>query len=478
MIAQVLNKDFLLQAATVVQEDLERELKRRSKPGRRRAAGELDELGSDEIGEVAGELAGMTAKHEPLEAAPEGGEPSDEQGARPKDDFAYVPRDALLSLIQTTIEEHVEESDEVEVEKAPMPDDRRGGEEPAVTDDRIADFELTRTRSGRRKFGDMEVAKNKLFSDPGWLTSGFAMAVRAFRGRVKWEEKPPVVPIGNEARIILVGDWGSGIPRAKKVADRIAGVLKEDESKDRHVIHLGDVYYSGSKREYERNFLNLWPVGEDEDVGSYSLCGNHDMYYGGHAYYGTLLADKRLTRQGGSSFFALKNDHWQVLGLDTGYEDGGLQGAQADWARSLIQGAPDHRTALLSHHQLFSAHESGARKLGERIEPVLSTDRVDAWFWGHEHRCIQYSATEWNGHRVGFSSCVGHGGIPEYLVMKEGETKPAPWAYEYLTPYGTAEEPWEKFGFAVLDLSGPQMRVRYIDENGNQHHEVKKVVAG
>jgi len=472
MIAQVLNQDFVLEAAAAVEQDLERNLQRREGPRRRGAPrGPVDELSSAELKEAQEEL--KSALQRERGAAPE--DATAGGGVESKDALAYVPREAALSLLQTVIDEYVEES-EVKVEESPLPGGRRGGTVPAVTDRWIADIPIQRLPSGRRKWGDMEITKHKLFSDPGWLTSGFAMAVRAFRGRADWVDKPPTVEIGDRARIVVVGDWGSGIPRAKEVADQIRAVLDEDSGRERHVVHLGDVYYSGSKREYERNFLNLWPVRKGEEIGSFSLCGNHDMYYGGHAYYGTLLKDPRLARQGGCSYFALKNSNWLLLGLDTGYEDGGLNGDQAGWAKGLIEDFPQHKVGLLSHHQLFSAHEPGAKKLQEKIKPVLATNRVDAWFWGHEHRCIQYDASEWEGHRVGFASCLGHGGIPEYLVMKEGETKPPPWAYEYLKPFGSPDEPWEKFGFAVLDLDGPQMSVCYIDEEGTKHHCVEKVV--
>lgn len=485
MIAQLLNREFLLAVADQARTDLELELAARAGPARRSGApSELDELDSADLIDVIGELSAATRGREGIEPAADPGPPSAAPGARPKDDFAYVPRDAMLSLLQTAVEEYAEARDDVAISEQPLLDDKRGGDEPAVTDRQFADVPLARTADGRRRWGDMEVAKQKLLSDPGWLTSGFAMAVRAFRKRVAFVEKPPIVPIANDAKILVVGDWGSGIPRAKKVADRIREELDRDPAKQRIVVHLGDVYYSGSKREYERNLLNLWPVRSGEDVLSFSLVGNHDMYYGGHAYYDTCLADPRFAAHAGCSHFALQSDEWQLIGLDTGYEDGGLAGDQAGWAKHVIERPPDgggssaRRTALLTHHQLFSAHEGGAKTLAQKIEPVLATDRVDAWFWGHEHRCIQYEASRWKGHRLGFASCVGHGGIPEYLVMKEGETRPKPWVYEYLKRYGTAEEPWETFGFAVLELQGSDMRVRYVDEDGNEHHKVESVVQG
>jgi 3',5'-cyclic AMP phosphodiesterase CpdA len=472
VIAQVLNRDFVMQATGLLRTELEREAERRKSGGGRRAglATPVDDLEDEELSSLVESLGQLT-----VDAAEDLGPMGD---APPREDFAFIPRDPLLSLVQTTIDEHVEESAGVEIEESPLPDRRGGGGEvPAVTDRRIADIAVVEAPDCRRKWGDMEITRNKLFSDPGWLTSGFAMAVRFFRGKAKWVDKPPTISIDDRARIVLVGDWGSGLPRAKKVSDQIRRVLAEDEDRERHVIHLGDVYYSGSKREYDRNFLNLRPVYDNEDIGSYSLCGNHDMYYGGHAYYGTCLADARFSRQAGCSHFELESPHWKLIGLDSGYEDGGLQGDQAGWARSLIDASPDHKVALFSHHQLFSAHEDGAATMREKIRPVLATDRVDAWFWGHEHRCIQYEESQQKGHRVGFASCLGHGGVPEYLVMKEGNTKPPPpWAYEYLKPYGSSDESWETFGFAVVDLDGPRMSVRYIDEDGVEHHRVPEVV--
>jgi hypothetical protein len=473
MIAQVLNRDFLLGVAEEVRKDLEREVSGRAGPRRRGGApSPTDELDTAELEEAAALLRDATAAPPAEATAPD--------GALPQDDLAYIPRDAALSLIQSILDERFETDESIDVVEDPQAVGRRGGGAPAVTDRALAEMPLQRTEGKRRKWGDMEISGKKFWlMDPGWATSAFAMAVRAFRKRIDFVDTPQVVPIQNDAKIILVGDWGSGIPRAKKVADRIRAEIDSDPGRQCVVVHLGDVYYSGSKREYERNVLNLWPVREGEDVLSFSLMGNHDMYYGGHAYYGTLLKDSRFQRHGGCSYFALQSDDWQFVGLDTGHEDGGLRGNQAGWVRNLIDGGAQRKTALMSHHQPFSAHEGGAEKMVEKLEPVLATNRVDAWLWGHEHRCIQYAAAEVSGHRVGFSSCMGHGGVPEYLIMKEGETKPKPWVYEYLERrYGTEEEPWEMFGFAVLEPQGGDMRVRYVDEDGLEHHKVDSVVAG
>jgi hypothetical protein len=342
-----------------------------------------------------------------------------------------------------------------------------------VTDRQLKVVPLRHSDSGRRLWGRFEVANPKILSDPRWALTLLAMGWKGLNGPAKFVDAPPLVRIANDADVFLVGDWGSGLPRARKVARQIQKGLAEGERVEQHVIHLGDVYYSGFDSEYRRRFLDCWPVREGSEVGSFALNGNHDMYSGGHGYYGTCLADPRFSRQQGCSFFALENDHWQFLGLDSSYEDGGLHGRQAEWAREMIESAaPALNHVLLSHHQLFSAHEPGARVLGEKIRGVLASGKVDGWFWGHEHRCIQYEATTWEGSRIGFASCLGHGGIPEYLVMDDGHTMPSPWAYEYLKQHGTGWEPWDTFGHAVLELRGPRLTIRYIDEDGDEHHRV------
>ena len=116
MIAQVLNRDFLLLVADEVRRDLEREVEHRGARRRRRGPpSELDNLTKEELDETVELLREATADRERLEPAPGGGDPSDEAGARPKDDFAYIPQDAMLSLIQTALEERFETDDSIEV---------------------------------------------------------------------------------------------------------------------------------------------------------------------------------------------------------------------------------------------------------------------------------------------------------------------------------------------------------------------------
>jgi calcineurin-like phosphoesterase family protein len=238
-----------------------------------------------------------------------------------------------------------------------------------------------------------------------------------------------------------------------------------EAGREQHVVHLGDVYYSGWEYEYRDRFLAWWPVKADEaaHILSWNLNGNHDMYSGGHAFFDYALKDERFARQERSSRFSLRNDHWTILGLDTAWEDHGLAGDQANWAQGMLESSPG-KGLLLSHHQIFSAYEKGGDKLKEKIRPVLETGRVRSWFWGHEHRCVLYKPTE----NVEYARCVGHGGVPVYMTQKEGAPYPPPAFWEFRDFIQKGLERWTLFGFAVLDLDGPRITVRYIDENGRE----------
>jgi hypothetical protein len=445
MIAQFHNEDFLLGAA----ENTRLELKSIVEKRERREPideGPLSEVTNDEIREVMDELNRVVGE---LDAKPVKDR---------KDAWMCMPREPILAIIQTEL---------TRLAAHQRPDaivaDPHGATERRIADD---PGEVT---DGRRAFGKFQVTRPKILSDPRWLWSGVVIAWHKFKRKAEFGGLPEhAVTIADDARVVLVGDWGSGLDRARAVGKEIERVLEQGmaEGREQHVVHLGDVYYTGADEEYEDNFLECWPVDAGEDIGSWTLCGNHDMYRGGHAYYGTALADPRFARQERRSVFALRSRGWQLLGLDTAYEDKLLSRGQAGWIKDQLVAAPGARTALLSHHQLWSAYEKAGEWLRPDLEDILATRRIDAWFWAHEHRCLTYDSRD----GVGFASCVGHGGIPEYLVAAQGEPYPDGLRYDYRLKHGNSIEPWNTFGFAVLELAGRSMKIRYIDEHGTEHH--------
>ncbi len=91
-----------------------------------------------------------------------------------------------------------------------------------------------------------------------------------------------VIPIKPDARIALVSDWGTGAGPALGVVRQIAM-----QSPD-IVVHLGDIYFSGTPRECTASFYDIVQSVLDRahtNIPVYALAGNHDMYSGGKGYY-------------------------------------------------------------------------------------------------------------------------------------------------------------------------------------------------
>ncbi|MBO0708492.1 MAG: hypothetical protein J2P44_09030, partial [Candidatus Dormibacteraeota bacterium] len=177
---------------------------------------------------------------------------------------AFFPRHRGLSLLQSSLATCIEAGGNDLLQEARTP---RGA--PS----QVADQELRPGLDLFRRFGPC---------DPGWLGVTVAEGLRLFEARPEFPDRPaPSVELADEARVVLVGDWGTGLPGAQAVGRAMARELAAAAGRDRHLIHLGDVYYSGWKEEYERHFLRYWPHREGEGgLHSWTLNGNHDMYSG------------------------------------------------------------------------------------------------------------------------------------------------------------------------------------------------------
>jgi hypothetical protein len=467
MIAPILNREFVLQQLREIKSGLAAlfaDFERRAALPK-----QYPEISPEDV-KAARQLIEEAEAHEAERSSGQVGfepPPPERRGQVPApiDDFSFFSRDPVISNIQSALEAYFEEAQPQQIEEAELPDDRRRGpsDDVAVTERTLAGVQLRREVDGRRVFDQFSV------TDVRWISCLFAMGIRQFRSKRQFNPNPATpVPIGDRARVVLVSDWGTGLPRAQKVATEIRKVLDQGkaENLEQHVVHLGDVYYSGWKREYEKRFLGYWPVppSEADSIGSWSLNGNHDMYSGGHGYYDFLLRDPRFRRHEQSSFFRLFNRHWQILGLDTAWDDGGLKDPQAAWVEAQAS-ASGVQTILLSHHQLFSAYEKPSWTLREKLKNLIEADRIHGWFWGHEHRCILFKPYD----HVPCGRLIGYGGTPVYMWHEQTDPVPLPGEYEYRAYLQKGLERWALFGFAVLDFAGPTIRVRYIDENGLEH---------
>ncbi|MEA2903274.1 MAG: hypothetical protein QOI12_661 [Alphaproteobacteria bacterium] len=284
-------------------------------------------------------------------------------------------------------------------------------------------------------------------------------------------------PFPDQGRIGVLGDWGTGLYGAP----RIAKSVREDPDPFAMLLHLGDVYYSGTSSEVKQRFLDLWP--SRNGAVNRAVNSNHEMYSGGDAYFNDILP--KFGQEG--SYFAFQNKHWTLVGLDVAYIDHDIDAEQIEWLKKILAKAGDRKVVLFSHHQLYSHFEKQGSKLWNHPEfgDILRSKRIFGWYWGHEHRCTVFEGPDQNFGIL--ARCIGHSGMPEsgtktgnlpragepaYAKAEwrrspaqtiEGNALPNAVVLSGRNEYIKGEE--DKFtphGYAVLTLDGPSLKEQIL----------------
>ena len=297
---------------------------------------------------------------------------------------------------------------------------------------------------------------------------------------------PKTIEIKADARVALMGDWGTGAQPAIEVLKQIAAVMPDV------VIHLGDIYYSGTPLECKMNFSDLIQGivrngGRKPDV--FTLAGNHDMYCGGVGYYELIKTLNSEPSVQPASFFCLRSadERWQFLAMDTGLHDYKplsvtealtfIEEDELAWHCDRIEEFKG-KTVLLSHHQLFSAYSSIgiADKDGKRsptnpnllkaFDAMRASGQVVAWFWGHEHTLSIYQPFA----ELSRGRCLGHGAVPTSVIDKiyepvSGLTQiPAVIENTQLKTMGGVYA----HGYAVLKFDGDSFIAQYFQNHNGR----------
>jgi len=283
----------------------------------------------------------------------------------------------------------------------------------------------------------------------------------------------------NTITIALIADWGTGQEPAQQVLTA-AGRQAPDV-----LIHLGDIYYSGTSREVQEYFLAICQRTPGLHIPIYTLSGNHDMYSGGSGYYWLL---DQLGQP--ASYFCLRNHDWQLLAMDTGLHDNDpgtvisnltyLDDQELAWHREKIANPGGRRTILLSHHQLFSA-AGGVGNTGDgrplAVNPHLYSafadvlGQVELWIWGHEHNLIAFD--EYVG--LGRGRCIGSAAVP--MLLEQNPYTPDP---NLILPPGQSGPPimdprvrlgdngeFYNHAYALLTLDGRAAHIAYYQVFGD-----------
>ena len=288
------------------------------------------------------------------------------------------------------------------------------------------------------------------------------------------------VPSREVITLALLSDWGSDTTESDAVAHLVARYAPD------YTIHLGDIYFVGTPHEVAENFTAPYASWYYGASGSLALCGNHEMYSNGAAYYQRLLPAMYVNVDGvkksqRAAFFCLENEYWRIIGLDTGYTSVGrpflevlsppdchLRDEQTAWLRDVVKlGDPDDKRGLvfLSHHPYISAFREDYFKPGEQLIELLGeAARPVVWIWGHDHRLVGYHLGQNNSELRAYGRCIGHGGMPVETRMPRNNQESDKLAfYDRRVRTRLKRHELGYNGFCHLQLEGRRLTATYRD---------------
>ena len=337
--------------------------------------------------------------------------------------------------------------------------------------------------------------------DAGWLEAAFDyMVTYSTKILARFAQKPATVALSgavpSQVTLALVGDWGTGHFRDSSASSVMRAIVAQ---KPDYIIHLGDVYYAGTKSEEKKNLLGLWPAAYDGK--SFTLNSNNEMYRGAEGYYAALYS-KIFRLQNRTSYFALEygdgrqpGGPWTVVGLDSGYWSssplimrGSIQGAkhkkgataQAKFLRGLKKkGLSPQNAVVLSHHNPIEADGSAlvsdrqGNNLWAQVTSLHALNGVPkAWYWGHVHNAIVYPNPTFTGHHF-YGRCVGHGALPFGDAWGLAAAPPTQ-VLCYANDPNPRRSPWMKNGFLLLTITqSGQVTEAFYQQDGTPAPWVK-----
>jgi Calcineurin-like phosphoesterase len=300
----------------------------------------------------------------------------------------------------------------------------------------------------------------------------------------------------------IVSDWATGTPEAREIG------LNLKTKKPDYTVHLGDTYFVGTSEEIEANFGHgNWARG---NTASFALLGNHEMYSRGIAFFDKLLPSLGLRtvddvyegQQAG--FFCLENDHWRILGLDTGYHsitkipglemfpwfagDGHFDPILLNWLKNTVKlgDLTDKRGLLiLTHHQYISGFrdESEFQKPAVQLATLIGKDRPVIWLWGHEHKLSVFEKAQIGDGITAYGRCIGHGGMPieingnDFIPSARRKGFPKLLAFDKRQKDVILDTPVGHNGYVLAKIKNEELVLEYRDEKKALFTETWKVDA-
>jgi len=314
--------------------------------------------------------------------------------------------------------------------------------------------------NGEPNFRQLAEEKGQLFRSHIGKQSGFQYRL----------DSPPA---GQPLRIFLFADFGTGLAHSRYIARQL------EVDRPACAVHLGDVYYTGTKKQYFEYFREpLRNVVESDETKLFVIPDNHEGYSGFEGYVEFLDENRRRfpkTQEQEGSYFCVSGDHVQLIGVDTIWNS--TKGHIGDpdvkaWLRQRLDEGRDNGRAnvLLTGHHPYEYGKTTSEKLFSDVESLADANLIDLWFWGNTHYCALFDRSQ---EFPFYGSCIGHGGYP-YKKIKPG--KPTPSKLLFLET-GSRYEPTGirsdrgMNGYCLLEVeTDGRIRLKYMDWLGRERH--------
>jgi hypothetical protein len=308
--------------------------------------------------------------------------------------------------------------------------------------------------------------------DPGWANAWIEYE-KYENNKAPFAGNAQCITIPNQVSLGIAGDWGTGYWRgastpSAKVAQQMLKLSPD------YTIHIGDTYYAGTQDEMTNNLASVWPQGTS---GALAIPGNHEMYCGDWFYYAIL--PKLCPLQKGASYFALQNDNWLIVALDTSYYatnmymDGSIMGpgnndaTQAVWLSQILQKANNRRVMIMTHHPPINLSGSQTNALYGQVMTFcrMANCKPAVWYFGHEHNAAVYSqyAQMYYPGRL-----IGHGAIPYGVASDLTSATGSSVVWAETQSANDSDYPERILnGFAAVNLNGSSLEETFYSENGD-----------
>ena len=277
-----------------------------------------------------------------------------------------------------------------------------------------------------------------------------------FPDYVEPDNHVPTPAIIEEARICILGDWGSGQIEQWEVARGMENVAHEVGGLH-GVISTGDNFYPDGVNSITDSTWRVYfeEVYDTPHIGPlrwYTILGNHD--YSGDAQAQIDYSDVSDGR------WYLPHPWYQhdfkgsdgqtvltIIGVDTNDKDCDWQ-AQLKWVRENIVAwqAIEHPLVAFGHHPIYSDGKHDASDVViDELYPLLLAAGIDLYLCGHDHNG-QMIIEDGIGHAV-----VGHGGKELHPVHRKKN---------HLL-YSV-----EDYGFAIMYATRESLKLEFRDRHG------------